>query len=130
MTFRYRPGKANVDADTLSRQPLKLIEVMGEHTETLSPETVSAVWQGSKAVADSDVPWVAALELNSPGEDVICTEGSISTVNPENITAAQRDDPAICEIITLKEQGWTPNEKNKNNMKKETRRLLFEWTKL
>lgn len=128
--IRYRPGKANVDADTLSRQPLKLIEVMGEHTETLSPETVSAVWQGSKAVADSDVPWVAALELNIPGEDVICTEGSISTVTPENIKAAQRDDPAICEIIMLKEQGWTPNEKDKNNMKKETRRLLFEWTKL
>lgn len=128
--IRYRPGKANVDADTLSRQPLKLIEVMGEHTETLSPETVSAVWQGSKAVADSDVPWVAALELSSPGEDVICTEGSISTVTPENIKAAQRDDPAICEIIMLKEQGWTPNEKDKNNMKKETRRLLFEWTKL
>lgn len=40
---------------------------MGEHTETVSPKVVSALWQGSKAVQDNDVPWVAALQLI--GED-------------------------------------------------------------
>ncbi len=109
---------------------MKLTDIIGEHTEALSPKTVSAVWQGSKAVADSDVPWVAALELNTSSKDILCMEDSTSTVTPEKVKAAQRDDPAIGEVIKLKEQGWTPNGKDKSSMKEETRRLLFEWTKL
>lgn len=91
---------------------------------------MNAVWQGSKALADSDVPWVAALELNTPSKEISFTGDSRFIVTPEEVKAAQRDDPAICEVIQLKEQGWTPNGKDKNLMKRETRRLLFEWTKL
>lgn len=59
--IKYRPRKMNIDADTLSRYPVKLQDGMKEHTETMSPEVVSAVWQGSKAVQENNVPWVAAL---------------------------------------------------------------------
>uniref|UniRef100_A0A3B3SU43 Gypsy retrotransposon integrase-like protein 1 n=1 Tax=Paramormyrops kingsleyae TaxID=1676925 RepID=A0A3B3SU43_9TELE len=128
--IKYRPGKANVDADTLSRHPVKLSDIITEHNETFSPETVYAVWRGSKAVADSDVPWVAALELNTPRKEILFTGESSFTVTPEEVRAAQRSDPAIGEVIQLKGRGWTPNGKDKNLMKKETRRLLFEWTKL
>lgn len=60
--IKYRPGKMNTDADTLSRYPVKLQDGMKDHTETMSPEVVSAVWQGSKALQESAVPWVAALQ--------------------------------------------------------------------
>ena len=49
--IKYRPGKMNTDADTLSRYPVDFRDNIKEHTETMSPELVSAVWQGSKAVA-------------------------------------------------------------------------------
>ena len=54
--IKYRPGKMNADADTLSRYPLSLQEEMGEHTEFMSPDVVSAVWHGSAAAHKNDVP--------------------------------------------------------------------------
>lgn len=61
--IKYRPGKTNVDADTLSRCPVKLQNHLSEYSETMPPEIITAIWQGNKADKDEDVPWVAALEL-------------------------------------------------------------------
>lgn len=119
----------NTDADTLSRYPVKLQDSMKEHTETMSPEVVSAVWQGSRAAQDNDVPWVAALQLDGRDADALL-QSSVLSVTPENICVAQQKDPAIKETVFLKLQGWTPNERDKKNMRKQRKRLLFEWNKL
>lgn len=55
---------------------------------------------------------------------------SISKVKPENISAAQQEDTAIMEVVSLKLKNWTPNEKDKRNMRKEKKRLLYEWNRL
>lgn len=127
--IKYRPGKMNTDADTLSRYPLKLQDGMKDHTETMSPEVVSAVWQGSKALQEGDVPWVAALQLEGGSAEVV-PSASISSVPSENIRAAQQEESAISEVVSLKLQNWIPNKMDKRNMRKETRRLLYEWNKL
>lgn len=127
--IKYRLGKMNTDADTLSRYPVNFPDDMKEHTENMSPEIVSAVWQGSKAVQESDVPWVAALQLDVENADMVSSE-TISRVTPENIGAAQQEDPAIKEVDSLKLQNWTPNGRDKRNMRKETKRLLYEWNRL
>lgn len=127
--IKYRPGKMNTDADTLSRYPLKLQDGMKDHTETMSPEVVSAVWQGSKALQEGDVPWVAALQLEGGSAEVV-PSASISSVPSENIRAAQQEESAISEVVSLKLQNWIPDKMDKRNMRKETRRLLYEWNKL
>lgn len=124
-TVKYRPGKSNTDADTLSRYPLPLQEHLMEYTETLSPEVVSAIWQGDKAMRDGDVPWVAALHC----VDDTPPEGA-PVITPENIRAAQREDPPICEVINLKKSRWSPNSKDKRQLGQETRRLVHEWNRL
>ncbi len=48
-TIKYRPGKSNTDADTLSRFPLKLQDHIREYSEALPPDVISAIWQGDKA---------------------------------------------------------------------------------
>lgn len=55
---------------------------------------------------------------------------SISSVTPENICVAQPEDSAIKEVVSLKLQNWTPNETDKRNMRRQPRRLLYEWNKL
>uniref|UniRef100_A0A8C6LSZ5 Gypsy retrotransposon integrase-like protein 1 n=2 Tax=Nothobranchius TaxID=28779 RepID=A0A8C6LSZ5_NOTFU len=127
--IKYRPGKRNADADMLSRYPVNLQQQMNDHTETVSPEVVSAVWQGTKLVQDDDVPWVAALQLNGDDGNAV-PHTSVSDIIPRDITAAQQADPAIKEVISLKLRAWTPNEKEKKTMSKQTRRLLYEWNKL
>lgn len=127
--IKYRPGKRNADADMLSRYPVGLEQYMKDHTETVSPEVVSAVWQGNKATKSNDVPWVAALQLTDENDETDLPD-SVMTIMPENIRAAQQEDTAIKEIVSLKQRDWSPNEKDKRNMCKETRRLLYEWNKL
>lgn len=129
--IRYRPGKQNADADTLSRYPLDLTEGMIEYTENLPSDVVAAVWQGNKAIVDDNVPWVAALRLRSSDnmEDVQ-TGNVVKPLSQTDIQSAQLDDPIIKEIITLKQNDWVPNEKDKQYMNRETRRLVHEWNKL
>lgn len=125
--IKYRPGKRNADADMLSRYPVNLN--MEDHTESVSPEVVSAVWQGNKAAQNNDVPSVAILQLTCEDESVV-PFNSVSSITPTNIKDAQQRDTAIKEVVSLKLRGWTPNEKDKRTMCKQTRRLLYEWNKL
>lgn len=127
-TIKYRPGKANADADTLSRYPVKLQGHIEEYTETLPPDVVSTIWQGNKAVGENDVPWMAALQLSSGGDtDPLVT---VPTISLEDIRAAQKEDASINEVMTLKRRGWNPNDKDKRQMGQETRRLVHEWNRL
>lgn len=127
-TIKYRPGKANTDADTLSRYPVKLHDHIREYTEVMPPDVVSAIWQGDKAMREKDVPWVAALQLCT--SDDYSPSTSTPMFTPEDIRSAQEGDTSICEVVTLKRNGWKPNDKDKRQMGPETRRLIHEWSRL
>lgn len=127
-TIRYHPGKSNADADTLSRYPVPLRNHLKEYTETMPPDVVSAIWQGDNAMRDGDVPCVAALQLHHDAEDTLC-EG-IPVITPESVRAAQKEDAPTCEVINLKKRGWNPNDKDKRQMGRETRRIVHEWNRL
>uniref|UniRef100_A0A8C7YDW7 Gypsy retrotransposon integrase-like protein 1 n=1 Tax=Oryzias sinensis TaxID=183150 RepID=A0A8C7YDW7_9TELE len=92
------------------------------------PEVVSAIWQGDKAMESSDVPWAAALQLHTSMDDTP-TEGT-PVFSPEDVKTAQKKDTTIWEVIQLKEKGWNPNEKDKKQMTRDTRKLVHEWNKL
>uniref|UniRef100_A0A8C5E363 Gypsy retrotransposon integrase-like protein 1 n=1 Tax=Gouania willdenowi TaxID=441366 RepID=A0A8C5E363_GOUWI len=127
--IKYRPGKMNSDADTLSRYPLELQESMNDHIGSIPAEIVTAVWQGSKAVQEDDVPWTAALQVDDTCIDET-PQGNVQGFKPADLKTAQQKDTVIKEVISLKMRNWIPNEKDRKNMTKETKRLLYEWTKL
>ncbi|KAI4892839.1 hypothetical protein NFI96_032213, partial [Prochilodus magdalenae] len=125
--IKYCPGKANIDADTLSWYPVHLQEKLGEFTESLSPEVVTALWQGNQAAEGGDVPWAAALQMAS---DVEMVPAGVAVISPQDMQQAQQEDEVSREVLKLKEKGWTPNESDKKRMSKEVRRLVRESRKL
>ncbi|XP_029687631.1 uncharacterized protein [Takifugu rubripes] len=77
---------------------------------------------------DGDVPWVAALQLQSDVSDAHF--GGTPVITPESVRDAQKEDAPICEVINLKKNGWSPQDKGKRQMGRETRRLVHEWNRL
>lgn len=61
----YRPGKGNIDTDTLSQLQLDMAEYKATCTEQLSEETVQATWLESQAAKNGDIAHVAMLNVSS-----------------------------------------------------------------
>lgn len=59
--IKYRPGKENIDADTLSRCPLDIEQYVSSCSGEMSVKAVRATWQGSQVAKKRDVAWIATL---------------------------------------------------------------------
>lgn len=125
--IKYRPDKSNIDADTLSHLPVSLVQHIEDYTENLSPEGVTAVWQGSRAVKEEDVPWIALLQLAIDDEPEFPPS---LVITPQQVQRAQREDVAIQEIMNLKQRGQTPSKTDKESVSWEARRMMAEWSRL
>lgn len=126
--IKYRPGKVNIDADTLSRMPLDIEKYVTACTEGLSHEVVQTTWGGAKAAQEQDVAWVAILALTANTNQDPPT--SLPTISSEELVKAQREDPAVGEIIRLKETNAVMTNEIRQTVGKAARRLLHEWSKL
>ncbi len=127
--IRYRPGKSNGDADTLSRLPLDMGKYEVICTEEFSNEAVRATWDGSQAAERKDVAWVAALNIRSP-DPPPQPHCHLPTINHDDLVKAQRDDQAIGKIIELKESNTKLTDDIRQTVSGATRKLLHEWSKL
>ena len=59
-TIKYKPGKNNQDAGTLSRMPLNIEEYMRSCTVEASQETIQASMAGIQAQEKNDTAWITA----------------------------------------------------------------------
>lgn len=68
----YRPGKVNVDADTLCRLPLDIDKYVDSCTDEMPRDTILATWEGSRAAKQQDVAYVAVLNLLQNSSTLTC----------------------------------------------------------
>ncbi len=127
--IKYRPGKSNIDADTLSRIPLDIDSYMETCTGELSQEVLHAAWAGGRAAQKKDVAWIAALYTSSA--DVIpqlCS--NLPEISHEELAKAQRDDPGIGDIMKLKEKNNVLTDDVRKSVSGLTRKLFHKWNQL
>lgn len=108
--IRYRPGKVNIYADTLSRLPL------------------GTTWIGSQIAKDKEVAYVAMLNL-SQGTGPH-TPDPQSTVSHEDLKKAQREDMTINKVIKLKENHTSLSNQTRKSVSGPVEKLLHEWERL
>ena len=128
-TIKYRPGKANADADTLSRAPLAADE-MAEYSEEISPSTIHAVNQGVKAEQNHETAWIGAMTASitdGMGNDV---RPELEQLSVEDLKQAQEKDPAISHVLHALNMGKQPPKQERRHLPKDAQRILREWKKL
>jgi hypothetical protein len=96
--IRYRPGKANVDADTLSRMSLDMDLYMTSCTEETTQQVLQATISGVQI--QEKAPWVSTL-TDEPTVFIKETQGKPCS-KVADVSTAQQNDPVIQRVLQLK----------------------------
>lgn len=93
---RYRPGKANADADTLSRMPISFEEYMSGCSGMVSQDVLNAVTSSINESNSTETAWLSSLTATP----VMLEEelGSVSTISLSDLSAAQQEDTTISRV--------------------------------
>ena len=132
-TIRYRPGKTNTDADTLSR----MAELMGEYMASCTQETcqdeLCAIIQSAKEQDQGRVNWISSLTHDS---NVLSESQPSPSINGEprfdetDIQQAQLDDSIIGKVYSFVKGDKRPTPAQRARESADTKLLLHEWHKL
>ena len=90
--MHYRPGKSNIDADTLSRMPSDDMAHRKTYTEMVQPDAFQAVACSAKSQDQGQVNWVSALTGDHTGLPTGPVGTDKSTVPVVDIKQAQATD--------------------------------------
>ncbi|CAB4040754.1 Hypothetical predicted protein [Paramuricea clavata] len=96
--IRYRPGKANVDADTLSRMSLDMDLYMTSCTEETTQQVLQATISGVQI--QEKAPWVST-PTDEPTVLIKETQGK-PCPKAADVPTAQQNDPVIQRVLQLK----------------------------
>ena len=117
--IKYRHGKVNKAADTLSRLPLDINQYISICTRGTSQDVISAALSGVMALQNGDAVWITAVNSRN------CHK-----IEPQVILAAQKQDLSIGRVLACKLNGRQPATREIANGLPYTRKLLREWPKL
>ena len=130
--IKYRPGKVNKDADTLSRIPLDINQYMPPCTQATSKEVIIATLSDIMALRNAEALWITAIKganetLNLVSD--IIDPRNYHKIEPNVILASQKRDPSIGRVLEYKMGGGKPAVRETGREVPYTRRL-FGWPKL
>ena len=126
--IRYRAGKANADADTLSRMPISFEDYMKGCSEVVTQDVLDAVTSSIHETNSVQTAWLSSL---TAVPDILKEEHvDISTVSYDELVMAQQEDPAIVRVLHFKKSGRRPTYQERQKEPAIVRQLLHEWNKL
>ena len=98
-TIKYRPGKANRDADGLSRMPLDMEQYMLTCTQAVLPEVMNSMTQAVAIQSQESEPWLCPVTISTAiaeDDDGLTSVGEISKTE---LREAQKEDPVIGPVL-------------------------------
>ena len=131
-SIKYRPGKINVDADTLSRLPLDINAYMEQCTLRVSQDVLDTTVNTVLAQDRGKITWISSLSTAAPSSepDKEFLQYGLQPVTMQDIISAQQQELSITRVIELKLAGNKPSYRQRSRETHATRRLLREWNRL
>ena len=130
--IKYRPGKANKDADFLSRMPKDINNFMTECTEEVSPFDIKATINATYSPNSSNSAWITSLTVDEKVVDAFFkppTTRKYWPMNLEFLRKAQNEDAVTSRLIHFKEHG-KPSQEQLRLENSSVRTAMHEWNKL
>ena len=132
-TIRYRPGKANADADTLSRVPKDMDNYMKLCTEETTQDELRTIIQTVNLQEQGKVNWVSSLINDSTILNVDASripKSNRSTLEIDDIRQAQIEDSVIGKVYSFIKADKRPTTSERARESTDTQSLLHEWQRL
>lgn len=126
-TVKYRPGKENVDADSLSRMPLDIETFMRECSEEMPYNVIGAAMQAVENQDESSVSWSMGVSATSA---TVTTDTSIVPLKTGQIKDDQRNDPTVGPLIQHKLTGKKPSGQQLKQLSPQVACIFREWDKM
>ncbi|KAK3742618.1 hypothetical protein QZH41_000460, partial [Actinostola sp. cb2023] len=132
--IKYRPGRINIDADSLSRLPGDFERYMAACTESVPRDEVAVSVTSAQSLGQGDTVWISAVTDNI---EVLQTETrqpsaqSINQVRMIDIVKAQSEDRSISRTLEYVKSNRKPTPQERRRESTEVRRkYLYEISKL
>ncbi|KAK2889859.1 hypothetical protein Q8A73_018159 [Channa argus] len=118
-SIKYRPGRANNDADGLSRMPFDMEQYMETCTQVIMPEVMNSVTQAVAVQSQTTDPWLCPAIISTVVTNNNDMTTSVAEIPKITLREAQREDPVIGEVLkyVLSEQ-WPKSIRQLHNNKK------------
>lgn len=123
-TIRYRPGKENIDADSLSRMPLNIEEMMEQCTEELSFDCVAALIQ-AVGLQEPIPPLTIVASVQQPADN-----SEYNSLPVTEIRQSQLDDLHIGPVMRCKMTNIKPSGHPAMSLSTQSKILIREWGRL
>ena len=130
--IRYRPGKLNVDADSLSRLPSDFNTYMDSCTERVPGESLNASISAIQTLSNGDSTWLTSLtdEEEELYQVDSLSQAACNQVTMVDLVKAQREDLHIGRVLHFIKTNHKLTVAEKHKEPPLTRKLLNEWYKL
>ncbi|PIK48803.1 hypothetical protein BSL78_14341 [Apostichopus japonicus] len=131
-SIKYRPGKNNADADTLSRLPLEVETMEKTCSEEISPEAMSAIVQMVSTHQHDDAPWIMSVAAIVKGQEPNTESERSPTKHTEvrDWSKEQGQDEALKYVISFKARGRWPTKRERVGETPEMTAWMREWSHL
>ncbi|PIK46484.1 hypothetical protein BSL78_16645 [Apostichopus japonicus] len=113
--IKYRPGKRNNDADTLSRMPINvgnMEELVNDCVMEIPDGVIAAAKEYLQAIDKGDISCIDAVPCSLDAIETVTAAArpTLGSIDVDTLKAAQENDDTIGKVLEYKRQGHLPKQ--------------------